>query len=105
MTFKVSPAEVKVGDSVTITGSVKILETWPYTLDQPQTAYITPVVPGPVFVLTDRTVNGAQDFGSIFIDKGDIYHITMVMKARTPGQLARPSGNRDSGHRHIAGSR
>ena len=81
----ITPTEVKVGDSVTITGSVKILETWPYTLDQPQTAYITPVVPGPVFALTDRVVNGTQDFGSIFIDKGSIYHYTMVMKARTPG--------------------
>jgi methane/ammonia monooxygenase subunit B len=82
----VAPTEVKVGDSVTITGSVKVLETWPYTLDPPQTAYITPVVPGPVFALTDRVVNGQQDFGSIFIDKGDIYHYTMVMKARKPGQ-------------------
>jgi methane/ammonia monooxygenase subunit B len=83
---KVSPTEVKVGELVTIAGNVKVLETWPYTLDPPQTAYITPVVPGPVFALIDRTVNGQPDFGSIFIDKGDIYHFNMVMKARTPGQ-------------------
>jgi methane/ammonia monooxygenase subunit B len=83
---KVAPTEVKVGDPVTITGNVKVLETWPYTLDPPQTAYVTPVIPGPVFALIDRTVNGQPDFGSIFIDKGAIYHFNMVMKARTPGQ-------------------
>ena len=47
----ISPTTIKVGEPVTITGTVKILETWPYTLDPPQTAYITPVVPGPVFAL------------------------------------------------------
>jgi methane/ammonia monooxygenase subunit B len=83
---KVAPTEVKVGDQVTITGNVKVLETWPYTLDPPQTAYITPVVPGPVFTLIDRNVNGQPDFGSIFVDKGNIYHFNMVMKARKPGQ-------------------
>ena len=29
----ISPTTIKVGDPVTITGTVKILETWPYTLD------------------------------------------------------------------------
>src|SRR5271165_3992860 len=53
---KIAPSEVQVGQPVTITGKVRILETWPYTLDPPQTAYIAPVVPGPVFALQDRTV-------------------------------------------------
>jgi methane/ammonia monooxygenase subunit B len=81
----ISPTEIKVGEPVTITGAVKILETWPYTLDPPQTAYITPVVPGPVFALTDREVNGAQTPGSILVDKGAIYHFRMVIKGRRPG--------------------
>jgi len=46
---KISPSEIHVGEPVTITGKVRILDTWPYTLDEPKTAYITPVVPGPVF--------------------------------------------------------
>src|SRR5580698_3456795 len=70
----ITPTSIKVGEPVTITGAVKILETWPYTLDPPQTAYITPVVPGPVFVLADREINGAQTPGSILVDKGGIYH-------------------------------
>src|SRR5271156_2021188 len=81
----VSPTEVKVGDPVTVTGSVKILETWPYTLDPPQTAYVTPVVPGPCFFLIERTINGESTPESIFVDKGGIYQFKMVMLARNPG--------------------
>ncbi len=81
----VTPTAVKVGEPVTITGNVKILETWPYTLDPPQTAYITPVVPGPCFALIERVVNGESTPGSIFVDKGGIYHFKMVMTARNPG--------------------
>lgn len=81
----ISPTAIKVGEPVTITGTVKILETWPYTLDPPQTAYITPVVPGPVFALVDREVNGTPTPGSILVDKGQTYHFKMVMRGRDPG--------------------
>jgi methane/ammonia monooxygenase subunit B len=81
----VAPTAVKVGDPVTITGSVKVLESWPYTLDPPQTAYVTPVVPGPCFALIERIVNGESDPGSIFVEKGGIYQFKMVMLARNPG--------------------
>lgn len=82
----ITPTTIKVGDEITITGTVKILDTWPYTLDPPQTAYITPVVPGPVFTLADRIVNGDPDFGSIFVEKGGVYQFKMVLKGRKPGQ-------------------
>jgi methane/ammonia monooxygenase subunit B len=81
----IGPTSISVGDPVTITGSLKILETWPYTLDPPQTAYITPVVPGPVFALVDRTVNGQPAFGSITVDRGGTYNFKMVLRGRDPG--------------------
>jgi methane/ammonia monooxygenase subunit B len=81
----VAPTSITVGQPVTITGTLKVLETWPYTLDPPETAYITPVVPGPVFVLTDRTVNGEATPGSIFVERGGIYQFKMVMQGRRPG--------------------
>lgn len=81
----VSPTSIKVGEPVTITGTVKVLETWPYTLDPPATAYVTPVVPGPCFALTERIVNGESDPGSIFVEKGGIYQFKMVMTGRNPG--------------------
>ena len=82
----ISPTTIQVGEPVTITGAVKILETWPYTLDPPQTGYITPVVPGPVFAMIDREINGTAAPGSILVDKGAIYHFKMVMKGRNPGR-------------------
>jgi methane/ammonia monooxygenase subunit B len=82
---QISPTTIKVGEPVTITGAVKILETWPYTLDPPQTAYITPVVPGPVFALISREINGTAAPGSILVDKGATYHFKMVMRGRNPG--------------------
>jgi methane/ammonia monooxygenase subunit B len=81
----ITPTAVKVGEPVTITGSVKILESWPYSLDPPQTAYVTPVVPGPCFALIERIVNGESSPGSIIVDKGGIYQFKMVMLARNPG--------------------
>ena len=81
----ISPTSIKVGEPITITGAVKILETWPYTLDPPQTAYITPVVPGPVFALIDREINGKPAPGSILVDKGGIYHFKMVIRGRDVG--------------------
>ncbi len=83
---KVSPTEIEVGQPVTITGTVRILETWPYTLDPPGKAYITPVVPGPVFALQDRTVNGQSAPGSFFVEKGGVYEFKMVLLGRNPGR-------------------
>ena len=82
----ISPTEIQVGQPVTITGSVRILETWPYTLEAPSKAYITPVVPGPVFALQDRTVNGQSAPGSFFVEKGGVYQFKMVMLGRDPGR-------------------
>jgi methane/ammonia monooxygenase subunit B len=82
----ISPTSVKVGEPVTITGKLTVLDTWPYTLDPPHTAYITPVVPGPVFALTDRVVNGDPDFGSILVEKGGTYEYSMTMLGRDPGR-------------------
>jgi len=82
----ISPTEIQVGQPVTITGTVRILETWPYTLQAPETAYIAPVVPGPVFALQDRTVNGQSSPGSFFVEKGGIYQFKMVVLGREPGR-------------------
>jgi methane/ammonia monooxygenase subunit B len=83
---KIAPTQIEVGEPVTITGSVRILETWPYTLEPPQTAYVTPVVPGPVFALKERTINGQDAPGSFFVEKGGIYQFKMVILGRNPGR-------------------
>src|SRR3989442_5951696 len=82
----IAPTAIQVGQQVTITGTVRILETWPYTLAPPETAAIMPVVPGPVFALQDRLVNGQSATGSFFVDKGGIYQFKMVILGKEPGR-------------------
>src|SRR5262249_43504439 len=82
----ISPTQVEVGQTVTIIVTVRILVKWPYNLDPPETAYIAPVVPGPVFALQDRIVNGQSAPGSFFVEKGGIYRFRMVMLGRNPGR-------------------
>ena len=81
----VSPTEIEVGEPVKVTGSVKILETWPHTLETPEIASIMPVVPGPVFVLKERFVNGTAAIGSFFAQKGGIYEFEMELVGKEPG--------------------
>ena len=81
----ISPTEIEIGEPVRITGSVKILEIWPHTLDTPEMASIIPVVPGPVFVLKERLVNGQASIGSFFAQKGGIYEFEMELLGKEPG--------------------
>lgn len=81
----VTPTEIEVGEPVRVTGSVKILETWPHTLETPEIASIMPVVPGPVFALRERFVNGEAAIGSFFAQKGGIYEFEMELVGKEPG--------------------
>ena len=82
----VSPTEVEVGGEVTVTGTVKVLETWPHTLADPELAAIVPVVPGPVFAMKDRTINDQAAIGSFFAQKGGIYQFKMTLLGKEPGK-------------------
>lgn len=81
----VTPTAIEVGEPVKVTGSVKILETWPHTLETPEIAAIMPVVPGPVFALRERFVNGEAAIGSFFVEKGGIYEFEMELVGKEPG--------------------
>lgn len=82
----VSPTEIEVGQPVIVTGTVKVLETWPHTLEDPELAAIVPVVPGPVFVMKDRTINDQPAIGSFFAEKGGIYQFKMTLLGKEPGK-------------------
>ncbi len=83
-----SQSSVKQGDTMKITGTAKILETWPSNLSggNPQVCYFTVVEPGARFVMIDRTINGAETPQSFFCHKGGIYDFAMTLRARDPGQ-------------------
>ena len=82
----ISPSEVGIGEPVTVTGKVKVLETWPHTLEAPDIAAIVPVVPGPVFALKERYINDQAAVGSFFAEKGGIYEFKMTLLGKEPGR-------------------
>lgn len=82
----ISPPEINVGEPVTITGKVRVLETWPSHLEWTGRAFMTAVIPGPVFALKDRWVNGEETPESIFVQKGGIYEFKLVILGREPGR-------------------
>ena len=59
------PISVDVNQEFTITGTTKILETWPEQLDDPELGFISVVAPGPPVVIKTRTVNGKATPASI----------------------------------------
>ena len=80
----VEPNAVQVGGEVTIRGKVRVLDTWPYTMPAPDRAFVTAVVPGPVFAMKNRTVNGDPAPHSVFLERGGAYEFEMVLIARMP---------------------
>lgn len=84
---KFSTNTVKQGEDLTITGTAKLLETWPSNLSggNPSVCYFTVVEPGAQFVLKDRVINGAQAPQSVFCHKGGTYDFSMTLTGRSPG--------------------
>jgi methane/ammonia monooxygenase subunit B len=77
---------VNQGDEFKITGTAKILETWPRTLGAPTEGFINVVSPGPVILVKNRVINGVQAPHSIYINKGGVYNFELTLQARIPGR-------------------
>jgi methane/ammonia monooxygenase subunit B len=80
-----STQTIQQGQEVTITGTAKVLETWPETLPDPKTAFITVESPGPAFLLKDRTVNGQAAPDAFYIERGGVYNYKITLVGRVPG--------------------
>ena len=75
------------GEDITVTGTIKLLETWPVNLSggNPSVCYFTVVEPGAQFVLKDRVINGMEAPQSVFCHKGGVYQYSMTLQGRSPG--------------------
>lgn len=83
---KFSDDTVDVGESVTITGMVRVMNSWPdHTLEPPKMGYLTVSTPGPVFYVVERELSGQFTPQSVRIEKGATYPFKLVIKARQPG--------------------
>lgn len=77
---------LKQGEEWTVSGTMKILETWPKTIDEPEVAYIGVTTQGPTSIMTGRVVNGKDTPHSIFVDRGDVFNYKMTLQGRLVGR-------------------
>jgi methane/ammonia monooxygenase subunit B len=82
-----SRSDLTQNDNMVISGTTKLLETWPSNMSNgnPEICYLTVVEPGARFVLVDRKINGMESPQSFFCSKGSVYNFSMTLRARDPG--------------------
>jgi len=81
-----STSKVQQEERLTITGTAKILETWPEQLAEPKLGFIGVVAPGPVVVVKERLINGQPAPMAIEVEKGGVYQFEIVLAGRRPGK-------------------
>jgi methane/ammonia monooxygenase subunit B len=79
---------VRQGETLTVTGTAKLMDQWPQTLaaGEPKIGHIGIIAPGPVVVLKERSVNGVSTPGRIEIEKGKYYQFSMTLAGRRVGR-------------------
>jgi methane/ammonia monooxygenase subunit B len=77
---------IKQGETVTITGTATLLDSWPATLGEPSTGFVNVTAPGPVLLMMDRQVNGMAAPDAIFVKKGNSYDFKLTLVGREPGR-------------------
>jgi methane/ammonia monooxygenase subunit B len=87
-TDKPEPGDItlKQGEEWTVEGTMKILETWPKTIDEPEVGYIGVTTQGPVSIMTGRVVNGKDTPHSIYLGRGDVFNYKMTLQGRMVGR-------------------
>jgi methane/ammonia monooxygenase subunit B len=87
-TDKPEPGDItlKQGEEWTVEGTMKILETWPKTIDEPEVGYIGVTTQGPVSIMTGRVVNGKNTPHSIYLGRGDVFNYKMTLQGRLVGR-------------------
>ncbi len=83
---KFSDTYVAVGEPVTITGKVRIMNAWPeHTIPAPHTGFLSIIAPGPVFSVQDRQLSGQFTPQSVRIHKGQTFPFSVTVVARDEG--------------------
>jgi methane/ammonia monooxygenase subunit B len=85
---KFSGDSVQQGQTVTVSGTVKIMDAWPSSLakGQPNTCYMSMIAPGPTILIKERTINGVSMPSRIDCAKGKIYDFSMTFAGRRVGK-------------------
>lgn len=84
---EVSDTELAVNDTFTVTGRLRLMESWPrHTIVQPEVGYLSLVTPGPVVTIEDRRLNDVFTPQSVHVGIGETYAFAVTAKARVPGR-------------------
>ena len=83
---KLSKDAVAVGEHLTLTGKLKVLESWPYVLGRSDMAYLALNIPGPTLTVKERWINGAFVPGSFEVKPGDFFEFRLELAGRRPGE-------------------
>jgi methane/ammonia monooxygenase subunit B len=81
-----SQDKLKINDDVVITGKFHVAEDWPRGVPKPDLTYLNVASPGPVFIRTERYLNGQASVSSTALKLGGDYDFKIVLKARLPGR-------------------
>lgn len=81
-----SKASLNVNDQVAVTGKFHVAEDWPIGVPKPEAAFLNISAPGPVFIRTERSLNGQPSTNSVALKPGGDYDFKVVLKARMPGR-------------------
>jgi methane/ammonia monooxygenase subunit B len=81
-----SSPKVDVNGEAAVTGKFHVAEDWPIGVPKPEAAFLNISAPGPVFIRTERTLNGQPWINSVALQPGGDYDFKVVLKARLPGR-------------------
>ena len=81
-----SREKLNVNDELVITGKFHVAEDWPRGVPKPDATYLNVSSPGPVFIRTERYLNGQSSVSSAALKLGGDYDFKIVLKARLPGR-------------------
>ncbi len=80
-----STDEVKINETMTLSGKFHVFAGWPETVDKPEVAFLNIGIPGPVFIRAGSWVGGQLVPRSISLELGETYEFKVLLKARRPG--------------------
>jgi methane/ammonia monooxygenase subunit B len=84
---KFSTTSLAVGEELTVTGYVRVMESWPdRVIGPPEVGFLSLAMPGPVFAIKDRRLSGEFTPQSVRIARGATYPFSVTAVAREQGR-------------------
>ena len=78
--------QLKVNETMTVTGKFRLMDSWPRMLSTPELSWIGVLVPGPKLAVRERWVNDRFIQNAFNIELGGLYDFKMILQAREPGR-------------------